>query len=924
MIDDRALSQVRQRLSLRKPQTRSLEILADVLDRIVLRGTEENADRKIEVDIFDALIEVRKGYPRIEQFEREFVSLCFAIATGVGKTRLMGAFISYLYMTGLSRNFFVLAPNLTIYEKLLADFQPASPKYVFKGVEAFAHQHPLIVNAENYEEGRGVRGSDLLGQEAAIINIFNISKINSEVRGGRSPRIKRLQEYIGESYFDYLAGLPDLVLLMDEAHRYRASAGERAINELKPILGIEVTATPKTVGTGSRPFRNVIYNYDLPEAMEDGYVKEPAVGTRANFDPKSVSEDVLERIKLEDGVHYHEHVKVQLQTYARQHEVKQVHPFMLVVATDIQHAERLKAFIESGEFFEGRYAGKVITVHSGQTGIVSDDVAAKLLAVEHSTATEIVIHVNSLQEGWDVTNLYTIVPLRASASSILTEQTLGRGLRLPYGKRTGVEAVDTLTVIAHERFNEIIERAKTSDVLIKKQITIGDGGDVPKSTPVMIETKSVVEEMLRPSTPPDSASPNRVKEGERPTFSFKSEDEVSLAETTLKDVLPQYQKSVSSLKDITSPEVLQKIVEDTVAAQRGKEGLFSSLTEDRVKAVVKEVCEVFAEKTIAVPQIVLTPTDQVSFGFEPFKLQGLDQWNYQPLSRELLVQVLRTEKRSTISSSEGGEREADLRNYIVARLIDFDEVDYDAHAEMLYDLADQVVQRLRSYLPNEDDVHNVLVSRGKEMAQAILTQMREHMRRTQTTYRVSVTAAFTMLKPQAYDGSGKDAVRDFRQAPERLSEIKRFVFKGFTKGCYPFAKFDSDPERRLAMLLDDEPTVLKWMKPAPNQFRIEDADGHPYQPDFVVETDTERLILEPKRRDLVDDADVVRKTRAAVLWCHIATEHHANKVGEKPWRYAIIPDDQIQASATLDGLLSAHTKIADAELRTRFEIAVPA
>jgi len=917
MIDPRALSQIRQRLSLRKPQTRSLEILADILDRVVLRGTGEKADRKIEIDIHEALDEVRRSYPEVEQFEREFVSLCFALATGVGKTRLMGAFISYLYMTGLSRNFFVLAPNLTIYEKLLADFQPSSPKYVFKGVEAFAHQPPLIVNAENYEEGRGVRGADLLGQEAAIINIFNISKINSEVRGGRSPRIKRLQEYIGESYFDYLSGLPDLVLLMDEAHRYRASAGERAINELKPILGIEVTATPKTVGAGSRPFRNVIYNYDLPEAMEDGYVKEPAVGTRANFDPKSVAEDVLERIKLEDGVHYHEHVKVQLQTYARQHEVKQVHPFMLVVATDIQHAERLKTFMESSEFFDGRYAGKVITVHSGHSGVESDDTAAKLLAVEHSSATEIVVHVNKLKEGWDVTNLYTIVPLRASASDILTEQTLGRGLRLPYGKRTGVEAVDTLTVIAHDRFNEIIERARTAEGLIKKKITIGEGGDVPKSTPIMVETKSVVEEMLYPTSRPSTSG--EVQE-ERASFSFKSDDEVSLAETTLRDVLPRYQKTVSSLKDITSPEVLQQIVEDTVAIQREKEGLFASLTEERVKAVVKEVCEVFAEKTIAVPQIVLTPTDQVSFGFEPFQLQGLDQWNYQPLTRELLLQVLRTEKRSIISSSEGGEREADLRNYIVARLIDFDEVDYDAHSEMLYDLAGQVVERLRSYLTNDDDVHNVLVTRGKEMANAILAQMREHMRRTQTTYRVSVNAAFTMLKPQAYDGSGKDAVRDFRQAPERLSEIKRFVFKGFKKGCYPFAKFDSDPERRLAMLLDDEPTVQKWMKPAPNQFRIEDADGHPYQPDFVVETHTERLILEPKRRDLVDDPDVVRKTRAAVLWCHIATEHHAKKVGEKPWRYAIIPDDQIQASATLDGLLSAHTKVADAELRTRFEI----
>jgi type III restriction enzyme len=91
------------------------------------------------------------------------------------------------------------------------------------------------------------------------INIFNISKINSEVRGGRTPRIKRLSEYIGESYFDYLANLKDLVLIMDESHRYRASAGVRAINELKPVLGLELTATPFVeTSRGAIPFKNVI------------------------------------------------------------------------------------------------------------------------------------------------------------------------------------------------------------------------------------------------------------------------------------------------------------------------------------------------------------------------------------------------------------------------------------------------------------------------------------------------------------------------------------------------------------------------------------------------------------------------------------------------------------------------------------------
>ena len=50
--------------------------------------------------------------------------LCFALATGVGKAWLMGAFITYLYRQRISRHFFVLAPNLTIYNKLVTDFTP--------------------------------------------------------------------------------------------------------------------------------------------------------------------------------------------------------------------------------------------------------------------------------------------------------------------------------------------------------------------------------------------------------------------------------------------------------------------------------------------------------------------------------------------------------------------------------------------------------------------------------------------------------------------------------------------------------------------------------------------------------------------------------------------------------------------------------
>src|SRR3989442_7048842 len=290
---------------------------------------------------------------------------------------------------------------------------------------------------------------------------------------------------------------------MDESHRYRASAGVRAINELKPVLGLELTATPFTESArGPVPFKNVVYHYPLARAMDDGFVKEPAVVTRKDFNPAGVSADELERIKLEDGVRLHENVKVELETYARESGRQVVKPFVLVIARDTAHATDLQTLISSDGFFEGRYKGRVLQVDSSRSGAEEDAMVEKLLRIEQGDEpTGIVVHVNMLKEGWDVTNLYTIVPLRAANARTLVEQSIGRGLRLPYGERTGIAAVDRLNIVAHDRFQEIIDDANKPDSPLRIQAVEIALEDLERKV-VTVESNSILADRLGSGQPP--------------------------------------------------------------------------------------------------------------------------------------------------------------------------------------------------------------------------------------------------------------------------------------------------------------------------------------------------------------------------------------------------------------------------------------
>ncbi len=882
---DKHAAYIKNRLSLRPPQVESLKILGSIADNLTLKKNTDLDAEKEKVLSSTADYAALNGTARtFSEFERDFPCLCFALATGVGKTRLMGAFIAWLNQAKGIKNFFVLAPNLTIYNKLIEDFSnPRSPKYVFPGIGDFVHRPPGIITGDNYTS----KGTLPLFDESININVFNISKINAETKGGKQPRIKRLSEYIGQSYFDYLSNLDDLVILMDESHHYRAERGMQVINELNPVLGIELTATPKTETGGTKPFKNVVYQYGLGMAMEDGFVKEPAVATRKDFDPSKYSQDELDLLKLEDGIRIHEDTKVALEIYARDEKCRLVKPFVLVVTRDTTHAAKIKALIQSPAFFEGRYSDKVMEIHSNQRGDEKEENIQQLLTLEDpDNKIEIVIHVNMLKEGWDVTNLYTIIPLRTSASETLTEQTIGRGLRLPYGKRTGHDKADKLTIIAHDNFQRIVEEANKPDSIIKRKNIIEIDPATFEGSKEVVVAKTAFEEKVEAEQKKIEAMP----ESQEKTKATRSLE----IRKTIYAIIPQVNSKVKSASELTRQEikeiVVAKVKEQLLSSEQ--QGLFDADVVKEIEEAYQATVDEFIQNTIEIPRIVIQPTDEVDSGFHDFDLDTKNL-NFPPVAEEILIQYLnRKENAQETLIGRYGINADKPENLILNELINYSEIDYDSQAELLQKLIRQAIDKLKSYL-NDDDFVNVVKYHKREIANLIYSQMKPHFYCTTKSYEQPIVKPFTQIEGHNLTKIQQDNIHHFTDTITPTSAIPQKVFSGFRKACHTLYKFDAKGEKDFAAILENDKDVVKWLRPAPKQFKIYwDHNARTYEPDFVVETAEHIYLTEIKADNQMKDADVLEKAKAALQYCAYASEHNLQNDG-KAWKYLLIPHSEV-------------------------------
>ena len=881
---DNIVNQIGYAMSLREPQKEALQYLdaissscdykRNTLDEIEAIATA-NCEDKHTIKIDDNF---------------KFPSFCFDMATGIGKTRLMGAAIYYLYKTKGYKHFFILAPGNTIYDKLRKESNPAHPKYIFKGLEAEMGR-PKVYDGENYTKYpvRCVQGEIEIEKTSEIqIFIFNIGKIfNSKT--DTTFKFHKYQETLGSSFADVLAKFDDLVICMDEAHRYYAPASMKAISYLKPILGLEFTATPKS-------HSNVIYSYDLAKGAGK-YLKIPVVMGRTNTG--GYSADDIEEMKIRDGLTLHENRKKVVYQYCLDNNLDYVKPIVLIACKDTEHAKKIRAMIDNDDFNNGRYRGKVIEIHSNMKGEETEENIRKLLSIESAqNPVEIVLHVYKLKEGWDVNNLFTIIPLNAAKSDILALQTIGRGLRLPFGAITGNEAIDTLDIVAHDHYREIVEDIKNSDTFRYRNLDdrgveptkiveitngIGDGQlSLLDDIFVSVGVKSFTDVC-------DVKTQDRMYEEYMRSFgrTRKAEKQENL-QYSIFDSIEESENQVYS--DETTP------IEPTfVAAKKGQ-----PMKKEDFVATVTEL----SRKAISVPKILVQPSSTVIL--KPFVVK-------RNLS-DFEVVASKIERFNAVNAEmlESFDAEIlavdDATNTLACMLLDCDalsEISVDEDADYILN----IVQQYLALIDGTDEDKKRIVRRyAKLIIDDIVKQIHENMDR-QTYYTHVVQKDLIVFRKAVKNVRADGGEVSFRKSFANKGEIKKYVFTGYKKSYYGANAFDSDTERLFSIVLEDDADVIRWIKPPLNQLGLFWQAGQQYNPDFLVETSTTKYMVEVKAKNEVKNPDVVGKANEGIKWCKYASIVDFDK---KPWEYKLITDEVISVGNTLKYILGL-SEVIDTE-----------
>ena len=481
----------------------------EALETIVYLYDVAGVQDKFDMMRFDSSGAVSAG-----MFDETWRRFVVKMATGSGKTKVMSLALAWSFYhklyepdSNLARNFLVIAPNIIVLDRIYKDFQ---------GLRIF-FEDPVI--PDNGVDGRNWRDDFQLTlhvqDEVRITrstgNIFltNIHRVYAGNNIPPSADDEDLRDYFlgkrptgatTDSKVDLgmiVRDIDELMVLNDEAHHIHdpGMAWFKSIedihNRLKQkgaalSLQVDTTATPKH--NNGAIFVQTVTDYPLVEAISQNVVKHPVL-------PDAPSRAKLtERQSAKFTEKYADYIQLGViewrKAYA-EHEKLGKKAILFVMTDDTRNCD------DVAEYLEGTYPDlkdAVLVIHTKNNGEISESTSGKskdelIKLREQANAIDgddspykAIISVMVLKEGWDVRNVTTIVGLRAysAKSSILPEQTLGRGLRKMYPG--GVE--EYVSVVGTNAFMDFVESIQAEGVMLERK-PMGEGTG-PKA-PLVVE-----------------------------------------------------------------------------------------------------------------------------------------------------------------------------------------------------------------------------------------------------------------------------------------------------------------------------------------------------------------------------------------------------------------------------------------------------
>ncbi|MCF6157688.1 MAG: hypothetical protein E3K32_03755 [wastewater metagenome] len=367
--------------------------------------------------------------------------------------------------------------------------------------------------------------------------------------------------------------------------------------------------------------------------------------------------------------------------------------------------------------------------------------------------------------------------------------------------------------------------------------------------------------------------------------------------------------AVKNVHELTRSEIKQIALEKIKQKIYGspQKNLFAAEMIKEVEAAYETVVHEFVRNIIEIPRITIQPNTEIRSGFRDFDLDT-KSLNYQPISEEILIRKLREQENSLeiLNGIDKGRIIIDNpENLIVNELINYPEIDYDTQADLLFKLAQQAVGKFKTYL--DDNMYmNVIQYHKKEIGKYIHSQLMQYFYYEAPGYEKPVVKPFTRIEEHNFSKYTKDSIHHFAETITPTSAIPGKVFSGFRKACHSLYKFDSKTEKDFASILEQDTSVLKWMRLAPNQFMVYwRHNSKQYIPDFVVETVDTIYMVETKKEGDIELTDIKEKAQAAFQYCKYATEYTTQN-GGKPWKYVLIPHNVVMMNMGFRTLVMRH------------------